>query len=860
MNRIRNRSFSHSALMALQVLMLFVALVLVTPGVARADDGLQEPAYSLYDARISGIGESYDYTGEAICPEPTVMLDGTLLTEGTDYELSYENNVEVGTAWVSVTGVGGYWGATGMSFQIVKPLAVSGDAERACLVGDSFSLASYHYHNPGANSDSPSAPGDGGGSASTGGGGVLLVDGVNFKNTEGSLSLEYGCISGGVTWAITEGSGLASIEGDVLKLNAPGVVKLKATVTNSNADSQITEESAEVVLNVSSTFSLSWHRAVMIGSRSFTLEVTGSAAAAGVSWESSDPTVVSVDESGKVTSLAKGTATITARAADGSKSDSCEVTVSNPVTKIGFASTLLEANVGEQLVLAPVYQGELPGEVDEVNATWTTSNDEVVSVNGDGSSATLDARAKGSVTIQLRVSSGGGSLEDSNGGIAWTSRVTSQYLMVSVVECEAATLDVSQDGWTYGGVAKQPSFALPEGTTQTKMSYEGITRSGVAYGPGSDVPSDAGSYTVYVTCETSSKSYQGHASFTIAPADISSAAVTLSGNNGLVYDGETKTVEVTGVLLNGNNVVDSCDISGLSATGAGTHAVRVSARDDSNYAGIVSASFSIAKARSSISGLSAEAISYGQSLADSELAGVAAPEGTFAWKDASLHPSVSDSNKTSYAVVFTPKDAANYETVEVSTVLEVKKAEQPSNAPTNATVAYATTCLNDVALPNGWAWREGSRELSLGANKVTAVYVADDADCYETTSVELTVTRSACAHPANRRETRGAYAATAASTGYTGDEYCKDCGELVASGRVIGIMGETSNAKASTNDVSSSGSRGDGANSGAPSTSSSANSAAKSIPQTGDTPWAIPVMLALFGACLIGVAFALVRR
>ncbi len=58
------------------------------------------------------------YTGKAITPSPTVTLDGKALSEGTDYQVSYSNNVSVGTATVTVTGVGGYEGEATATFAI----------------------------------------------------------------------------------------------------------------------------------------------------------------------------------------------------------------------------------------------------------------------------------------------------------------------------------------------------------------------------------------------------------------------------------------------------------------------------------------------------------------------------------------------------------------------------------------------------------------------------------------------------------------------------------------------------------------------------------------------------------------------
>jgi hypothetical protein len=56
---------------------------------------------------------TFTYTGEAQTPEVTVKLNsGVTLTEGVDYEIVYENNVEVGEATFYVKGIGEYAGKT----------------------------------------------------------------------------------------------------------------------------------------------------------------------------------------------------------------------------------------------------------------------------------------------------------------------------------------------------------------------------------------------------------------------------------------------------------------------------------------------------------------------------------------------------------------------------------------------------------------------------------------------------------------------------------------------------------------------------------------------------------------------------
>ena len=61
------------------------------------------------------------YTGKAAAPQPEVKLFGRTLTQDKDYTLSYENNVQPGTAYVTVTGTGSFTGTVRKSFAIYEP-------------------------------------------------------------------------------------------------------------------------------------------------------------------------------------------------------------------------------------------------------------------------------------------------------------------------------------------------------------------------------------------------------------------------------------------------------------------------------------------------------------------------------------------------------------------------------------------------------------------------------------------------------------------------------------------------------------------------------------------------------------------
>ena len=88
---------------------------------------------SIEGAAVTLGTDTVTYSGEAQTPDVTrVILNNTTLTENTDYTVSYENNVNVGTATIIVTGAGeNYNGSVTKTFTIEKkPVTVSGITAR----------------------------------------------------------------------------------------------------------------------------------------------------------------------------------------------------------------------------------------------------------------------------------------------------------------------------------------------------------------------------------------------------------------------------------------------------------------------------------------------------------------------------------------------------------------------------------------------------------------------------------------------------------------------------------------------------------------------------------------------------------
>ena len=220
--------------------------------------------------------------------------------------------------------------------------------------------------------------------------------------------------------------------------------------------------------------------------------------------------------------------------------------------------------------------------------------------------------------------------------------------------------------------------------------------------------------------------------------------------------------------------------------------------DSTHYAELTgTAAITVAKATPVIAEKpTAGALTYGQKLSDSTLTGGKAAyqtadgteiTGTFAWKNSSSRPTAADSQKTEYDVIFTPSDKDNYNAVDTKLTITVNKAAQAPNMPqAEMTPAHSTKKVGDITLPDGWSWQEADKDTVLAdgvAVTATAVYTGTDKGNYETESVSITITRSECEH--KNTEIINKKDATCSVEGYTGDTYCADCGEKLATGTTI---------------------------------------------------------------------------
>jgi uncharacterized protein YjdB len=119
-----------------------------------------------------------------------------------------------------------------------------------------------------------------------------------------------------------------------------------------------------------------------------------------VSWSSSNNAVATVGQNGKVTAVAKGTATITVTTADGNKTATCKVTVIAKVASVSLNKSALTLNIGDEETLIATIT---PSNADDQAVSWSSSNNAVAAVDQNGK---VKAVAKGTATITVTTADG----------------------------------------------------------------------------------------------------------------------------------------------------------------------------------------------------------------------------------------------------------------------------------------------------------------------------------------------------------------------------------------------------------------------------------------------------------------------
>lgn len=240
--------------------------------------------------------------------------------------------------------------------------------------------------------------------------------------------------------------------------------------------------------------------------------------------------------------------------------------------------------------------------------------------------------------------------------------------------------------------------------------------------------------------------------------------------------------------------------------------------------------FTIVKALPSICVVpEAGKIVEGQSLSESQIKhGSADVEGTFSWKQPEIKPSVSDSGKTKYLVLFTPVDTEHYEILEIGIVVTVdpvysptptpgepdetnkpapSESQKPSVPPTG-TIQPSVPTVSPSATPAPAALKQGQK-VTVGKNKyvakavsgkVTLTYAGTTNKKSKTVSIPAKVTYQGTTYPvteiaskalANNKYVKNVtISAAVTKIGAKAFYQCKELKKVVIKGKKISAVGK----------------------------------------------------------------------
>ena len=472
--------------------------------------------------------------------------------------------------------------------------------------------------------------------------------------------------------------------------------------------------------------------------------------------------------------------------------------------------------------ISPVaYEGVYDGSPHGITLTGVPSG-AIVKYGESADSCTQDSLTytdftNGAKTVYYKVSQSG--YADASGSA--TVNITKRPLTVSsITENKTYAYASGSDGKAIGVdiAGKLPvdkgttTYTVAKTDTEQLLSEVTVDTAGNLTYKVNQVDSSKVGKTATITVTASMENYENvKYTLTISITDKKTVeikrgnTVSVDGSNVLTYGekiskltlGNTVFVEAgTDNMVEG--ILSWSNPDEIPATGTTQAGWVFKPTDSRHYAELTgTAAITVAKATPVIAEKpTAGALTYGQKLSDSTLTGGKAAyqtadgtevTGTFAWKNSSSKPTAADSQKTEYDVIFTPSDTDNYNAVDMKIILTVNKAAKAPNMPEAAMEpAHSTKKVGDIILPEGWSWQEADKDTALAdgvAVTANAFYTGTDKGNYETESVSITITRSECEH--KNTEIINKKDATCSVEGYTGDTYCKDCGEKLDTGTTI---------------------------------------------------------------------------
>ena len=384
-----------------------------------------------------------------------------------------------------------------------------------------------------------------------------------------------------LSWkSLTTSVATVDAEGNV-KAVKPGTAKIRVSTTDGsklNAECEVTVTKAKVAVtgvSLDNTLLL-----ISVGeSRKLSATVKPSGATnKEVSWTSNNESVATVDSNGNVKGLKEGSATITVTTKDGSKTATCKVTVSKPVstiavTGVSLNKTSLSLTVGGSQSLSATVS---PSNASDKSVSWKSSNTSVATVDGSGNVKAVKA---GTATVTVTTK---------DGSKTATCKVTVKSSSVAVTSISLNKKDLYL---SEGESEKLIVTFNPSDATNKEVTWESDTPSKATVDNNGNVKAvKAGTATITVTTKDGSRI--ARCLVHVSAAVINVTGVSVSPTSVTLAEGERKELTATVKPSNAtkksvtwtssNTTVATVSTSGLvTAKSAGTATITVTTVDGS---------------------------------------------------------------------------------------------------------------------------------------------------------------------------------------------------------------------------------------------------------------------------------------
>ncbi len=603
----------------------------------------------LKDAAVTISDDSYSYNGKAQTPEPVVTLGGRTLVKDTDYTVSHENNTNAGTAIAKIEGKGNYTGSVNKTFTISPAVLTIDGATLAAKTYDTTNTATVNsvtFTGYAEGDDalttseySATATYD---SADAGEGRTATVT-VTLSNSN-------------YTFADGKTTATHTLDGQTISAKpvANPTIELSDTSFVYNGEAQQpTVESVKDGTNVipDGQYTATVNSGTDVGTYTVTITGKGNYSFSGtkdftITQASIKDAAVTFDGifsytgdiqepapsvtfNGKIlnkdtdytvaytgnTNAGEATVTVTGK---GNYKD----TATGNFTIAKVPLTIKSAT------LAPkTYNGDTTAEVQSV--TFSGPSGDVALMMGDGKDYTATAQfadasaGENNKTATVTVKLLNGNYSFAEGATEATHELTGQTIKTQTLSDVTVTL--TETSFVWDGNPKQPAFTVNAGNiVLTENDYSAAYSNNTAPGKGTVNVTGKGNY-----------SFSATANFTITPASISGAEVSVADDytyNGTAHQpgGDKVTVKLNGKTLMAGTDYDTTFGYGENIN-AGTDAGTVTITGKGNYKDTATGKFTIAKAQLTISGATLKEKTYnGDTTAEVQSVTFSGPSGDVA--------------------------------------------------------------------------------------------------------------------------------------------------------------------------------------------------------------------------------------